>query len=54
MKIINFRKDGSVIEDLRKVTVPKKIVENVRDIAERKTKIRRNGQNGNTDTSRAV
>lgn len=53
MKIINVRKDGSIVEDLKKVIVPKNIVANVSDIAKRKTEIRRKA-NGNGNKTRIV
>lgn len=53
MKVINILKDGTVVEDMRKITVPKEIVGNVANIAQIKT-IKEKSQNGNKNQTRAV
>lgn len=53
MKVINILKDGTVVEDMCKTTVPKEIVGNVANIARRKT-IKENVQNDNKNQTRAV
>lgn len=53
MKIVNIRKDGSVIEDFKTIFVPKEIMITIRDISERKTDVGSRIQNGNQNTSRA-
>lgn len=53
MTVVNILKDGTVVKDLSTITVPKEIVENVMNIAKRKT-IKENSQNGNKNTPRAV
>lgn len=53
MKVINIRKDGTVVEDISKVIVPKEIVESVANIAKRKP-TKEKIQNGNKNQTRAV
>lgn len=46
MAVINIRKDGTVIEDMSKVTVPEEIVKNIAKICEgRKQDGTRKGSN---------
>lgn len=35
-KVINILKDGTICEDMNKVTVPKEVIERVADLTERK------------------
>lgn len=55
MKVVNILKDGTVVSDMSTVTVPKNVVRDVREIANRKVEIiRRKNGNGNNNTSRTV
>ena len=38
MAVINIRKDGTVVDDMSKVTVPKEVVQRIVAIANRKEK----------------
>ncbi len=42
MAVINIRKDGTVVEDMSEVIIPKDIIEQIMKIAERKAR-----ENGN-------
>lgn len=53
MKVTNILKDGTVVKNMATITVPKEIVENVVNIAQRKP-IKEKNQNGNKNTSRAI